>query len=166
MTNGTKQMAQAAYEAATASASASESSDSSEPSSSVNVTLQKASQTTPDDILNSTAYIFATPENLASMAGMMKDLFDRTYYPCLGHLNGRPYAALICAGSDGEGAMRQLERICLGWRLKKVTESTIVITHAQDYESCHRLKVVPEEELERCREVAVGLVEGLKLGMF
>jgi multimeric flavodoxin WrbA len=46
-------------------------------------------------------YIFATPENLAAMAGRMKDFFDRTYYPALDRINGRPYATLICPGSDG-----------------------------------------------------------------
>lgn len=156
-TKGAAQMANAAYEAASSAAGQ-------DPS--VAVSLQHARDTTAEHLLSSSAYLFATPENLASMAGIMKDLFDRTYYPCLGHLNGRAYAALVCAGSDGEGAMRQLDRICTGWRLKKVAEGIIVITHAQDYESCHRDKVIGEGDLERCREVGAGLVEGLKLGMF
>ena len=46
----------------------------------------------------------------------MKDFFDRTYYAVLDGINGRPYAALICAGSDGQNAARQIERIATGWR--------------------------------------------------
>ena len=48
----------------------------------------------------------------------MKEMFDRCYYPCLGKLEGRPYATIICAGSDGENAQRQLDRIATGWRLR------------------------------------------------
>ena len=48
--------------------------------------------------------------NLAAMAGLMKDFFDRTYYPALDRISGRPYAVLICAGSDGHSAARQLAR--------------------------------------------------------
>ncbi len=52
------------------------------------------------------------------MAGVMKDFFDRTYYPALDRIVGRPYATLICAGSDGENAARQIHRIASGWRSK------------------------------------------------
>ena len=44
----------------------------------------------------------------------MKDFFDRTYYPVLDQISGRPYATLICAGSDGHNAARQVERIATG----------------------------------------------------
>ena len=44
--------------------------------------------------------------------------FDRTYYAALDRIAGRPYAALICAGSDGQNAARQVECICTGWRLR------------------------------------------------
>jgi hypothetical protein len=54
------------------------------------------------------------------MAGIMKDFFDRTYYPVLDRINGRPYAVLICAGSDGQNAARQIERIATGWRLRAI----------------------------------------------
>ncbi len=45
---------------------------------------------------------------------MMKDLFDRTYYPALDRISERPYATLIGAGSDGHNAARQVERIATG----------------------------------------------------
>jgi len=51
---------------------------------------------------------------------MMKDFFDRTYYPVLNRITGRPYAILVCAGSDGENAARQIQRIATGWGLKAV----------------------------------------------
>ena len=44
--------------------------------------------------------------NLAAMAGLMKDFFDRTYYPAPDLISGRPYATLICAGIDGYDVAR------------------------------------------------------------
>ena len=73
--------------------------------------LQQAQATQPADVLAADGYLFVTPENLAGMAGLMKDFFDRVYYPVLDRLNGRPYAAMICAGSDGSGAARQSSRL-------------------------------------------------------
>ncbi|MBU2033597.1 MAG: NAD(P)H-dependent oxidoreductase, partial [Alphaproteobacteria bacterium] len=69
----------------------------------------------PDHLLEAQGYLFACPENLASMSGAMKEMFDRCYYPVLGRIEGRPFATLIAAGSDGEGAQRQLDRIAQGW---------------------------------------------------
>src|SRR5437763_7871926 len=89
----------------------------------------------PADLLAAHGYLFACPENLAAMSGAMKEFFDRCFYPCLERLNGRPYAALICAGSDGEGAARQLARIALGWRLKPIAEPLIVNVSAQTPEA-------------------------------
>jgi multimeric flavodoxin WrbA len=100
------------------------------------------------------------------MAGLMKDFFDRSYYPVLGKANGRAYAVLICAGSDGAGAMRQLDRICTGWRLKKVADGIIVITHAQTAERCLAMKTIPDEELVQCRELGAAMVEGLRMGVY
>jgi thioredoxin-like negative regulator of GroEL len=42
---------------------------------------------------------------------------------------------LTIAGSDGSGAVRQLERIVTGWRLRRVAEPLIVCTHAQTPEA-------------------------------
>ncbi|MGB7739810.1 MAG: NAD(P)H-dependent oxidoreductase, partial [Steroidobacteraceae bacterium] len=67
----------------------------------VRTVLLRAQDAQPDDVLGADGYLFATPENLASMSGLMKDFFDRTYYAALDRINGRPYAVMVCAGSDG-----------------------------------------------------------------
>jgi multimeric flavodoxin WrbA len=153
MTGGTAQMAQALAEAAAA-----------EPG--VEVRLRHAAAAGPDDVLAADAYVFATPENLAAISGMLKDFFDRTYYAALDRVNGRPYAVLVCAGSDGANAARQIARIATGWRLKPVAEPLIVCTHAQSPEDILRAKNIPAEELARCAELGAALAGGLALGIF
>ena len=77
--------------------------------------LLTAAEADGGDLLTADGYIFAAPENLAALAGRMKDFFDRAYYVALDRINGRPYAALICAGSDGHNASRQIVRITAGF---------------------------------------------------
>jgi multimeric flavodoxin WrbA len=100
------------------------------------------------------------------MAGMMKDFFDRCYYPVLERIEGRPYASMVCAGSDGSGAARQIERICTGWRLKAVAPALIVNTHAQTPEAILAPKQISPDELARCRELGEALASGLALGVY
>ena len=153
MTGGTAQMAQAAAEGAGDEAG-------------VQVRLLRAPQAQPEDVLAADGYLFATPENLAAMAGLMKDFFDRCYYAALDRLNGRPYAALVCAGSDGQNAARQLERIATGWRLRSVAPTLIVCTHAQTPEAIARPKQIGAAELAQCRDVGAALAAGLALGVY
>jgi multimeric flavodoxin WrbA len=100
------------------------------------------------------------------MAGLMKDFFDRCYYPALGRIEGRPYAAMVCAGSDGSGAARQIERICTGWRLRAVAPALIVCTHAQTPEAILAPKRIAPDELARCSELGEALAGGLALGVY
>jgi multimeric flavodoxin WrbA len=153
MTGGTEQMAQAAAEGARE-----------EPG--VRVRLLRAVQAQPEDVLDADGYVFATPENLAAMAGLMKDFFDRCYYAALDRVNGRPYALLVCAGSDGQNAVRQVERIATGWRLRSVAPALIVCTHAQTPEEIARPKEIGDADLVRCREMGAGLAAGLALGVY
>src|SRR4051795_11826584 len=113
-----------------------------------------------------TAISLQLPENLAAMAGIMKDFFDRTYYPVLDRINGRPYAILICAGSDGQNAARQIERIAIGWRLRAIADPIIVCTHAQTPEAIFAPKVIGSEELGRCEELGATFAAGLSMGVF
>jgi len=152
-TGGTLQMAQAAAAGA-----------GSEPEVAVN--FIHAAEAGPDEMLEADAYIFATPENLAMMSGMMKDFFDRTYYPVLDRIVGCPYAIMICAGSDGENAARQIQRIATGWRLKPIAEPIIVCTHAQTPQAILAPKQIGEYDLQRCEELGATLAAGLALGIY
>jgi len=149
-TGGTRQMAEAAARAATEA----------------RVLLLGAEQAGPDDLLSADGYIFAAPENLASLSGAMKEFFDRCYYAVLDRLNGRPYAVMVCAGSDGEGAARQIARIATGWRLRAVAEPLIVCTRAQTPEAILAPKTIGAAELARCAELGGAMAAGLALGIF
>ena len=150
-TGGSRQMAEAAFSAALAEGSA---------------VLKPAAEAGPRDLLAADGYLFCAPENLAALSGQMKEFFDRCYYPVLGQIEGRPYAQMICAGSDGEGAARQLARIATGWRLKEVQPPLIICTHAQTPEAILAEKQILETDLNRCREVGAALGAGLAMGVF
>jgi len=128
--------------------------------------LKRAHEAEPDDLLSTDGYIFAAPENLAAIAGVMKDFFDRCYYPVLGKIEGRPYAQMVCAGSDGENAARQTARIAKGWRLKMVQEPIIVCTLAQIPEEILSDKVISETDRARCRELGAAMGAGLAMGVY
>ena len=132
----------------------------------VDVVALRAFDATPSDVLRADGFLFATPENLAAMSGALKDFFDRTYYAALDRLNGRPCAVMICAGTDGSAAARQIERIATGWRLRKVAESRIVCTHAQTPAAILAPKTIAEAELHACAEVGEALGHGLAMGLF
>ena len=152
LTGGSQQMAEAAQRGAAAE--------------DVDVRVVAAKDATAEHVLGADAYIFATPENLAALAGVMKDFFDRTYYPVLDRINGRPYATLVCAGSDGHNAVRQIDRICTGWRLKRVADPLIVCTHAQTPDRILAPKTISPEDLRRCEELGATIAAGLALGVF
>ncbi len=128
--------------------------------------LMRAEDVEPDALLSGGGYLFVCPENLATMSGMMKEMFDRCYCPVLGRIEGRPYATAIAAGSDGEGAQRQIDRIAKGWRLKRVAEPLIVNMSAQTAEEILAEKFVGEQELSKCRELGAAMSEGLRQGIF
>lgn len=128
--------------------------------------LLPCDEVTPPDMLAAGAYLFVCPENLAALSGAMKEFFDRSYYPLLGRIEGRAYATAIAAGSDGEGATRQIDRIVTGWRLRRVADPLIVNFAAQTPETILRAKVVPEAEREVCAAMGQVLAEGLAMGIF
>jgi multimeric flavodoxin WrbA len=153
MTGGARQMAEAAERGATT-----------EPD--VVVRRLQAGEAKGEDVLQADGYLWVTPENLAAISGVMKDFFDRTYYAALDRIAGRPYATLVCAGSDGQNAVRQIERICTGWRLKPICEPLVVCTHAQTPEAILAPKTIGVEELRRCEETGAAIAAGLALGVF
>ena len=150
-TGGSRQMAEAAADAAQAE---------------LPITLKTAPETEPADMFEADGYIFCAPENLAAVAGVMKEFFDRCYYPVLGKIEGRPYAQMIGAGSDGENAARQTARIAKGWRLREVQPPLIVCTHAQTPEAILAEKTIPEDQLAKCRDLGAAMGAGISMGVF
>jgi NAD(P)H-dependent FMN reductase len=130
------------------------------------VRLLTAAAADPQAMLDARGYLFCCPENLAGLSGEMKEFFDRCYYPLLGRIEGRAYASLIAAGSDGSGAQRQLDRIATGWRLRRVAEPVIVNLAAQTPEAILAAKTVPPATLAECRDLGSALAEGLTQGIF
>jgi multimeric flavodoxin WrbA len=132
----------------------------------VEAALYCAPNASAQHLLDADGYIFICPENLAAIAGGMKEFFDRCYYPVLGKIEGRPYAAIIAAGSDGENARRQLERIATGWRLKKIMDSQIICTDAQSQKAILAPKILRADQLNIARQAGATLAAGLSMGVF
>lgn len=150
-TGGSRQMAEAAAKGARAE---------------VETLLLEARVATPDHVKSASGYLFCAPENLAALSGEMKEFFDRCYYPVLGQIEGRPYAQMICAGSDGENAARQLARIATGWRLKEVQPPLIICTHAQTEAEILAAKTIPADALQTCQDLGAALGAGLAMGAY
>ena len=103
-----------------------------------------------------TASFFCSPEYFGYMAGAMKDFFDRTYEELKDDPSvlKKPYAVVISAGNDGTFALSHIERICKGYRLKKVQNP--IVNKGQ----------VTEEIIEKCRELGKTIAEGKKARIF
>lgn len=153
MTGGSEALARAAYEGACRAQG-------------VDVRMVNAADAGPTDMLDAQGYLFIFPENLAAISGGMKSFFDRNYYPCLGALNGRPYAMIVCAGSDGSNAVAQAERIATGWRLRQIAESKIVCTYAQTQEAILAPKSIDEADQRSATELGEQIATGMLMGIY
>lgn len=118
------------------------------------VVLKKAGQATLADLLACSGLAIGTPENFGYMSGMIKDFFDRTFLGAQDKVFRKPYVVFISAGNDGSGALREIERIALGYKFRKVFEP--VIARGE----------ITQEILEQCRELGGTLAGGCELGIY
>lgn len=107
-----------------------------------------------DDVLQCRAIIIGTTENFGSMAGLIKDFFERIYYPCLEQTEALPYALYIRAGNDGDGAKTSIERIITGLKWKPMQQPLVC---QGDYRP---------EFLNQCEELGMTVAAGLDAGIF
>lgn len=121
---------------------------------SIAVEITRPRQVTVEDLRDCRVLVICSPEYFGYMAGGIKDLFDRTYELARDHTIGKSYAVVISAGNDGTGALQSIERIILGYRMRKVQEPIIV-----------RGPITPED-LVRCRELGETLAAGMDLGIY
>jgi multimeric flavodoxin WrbA len=118
--------------------------------------LKRAADTVAQDLKDCNAIVICSPEYFGYMAGAVKDLFDRTYEKLKDDpaMYRKPYAVVVSAGNDGSFALSHIERICKGYRLKKVQHPIV----------CKGL--VTEEMVTRCFELGRTIVEGVKARVF
>ena len=120
----------------------------------INLRFVAALQARADDVMQASAIIIGTTENLGYMSGGLKDFFDRIYNPCLEKTQGLPFAAWIRAGSDGTGTRRAIETITTGLRWKAVQEPLILRGEWR------------KEFVGQCEELGLAMAAGLEAGVF
>jgi multimeric flavodoxin WrbA len=126
----------------------------------------RCDRVSPKLLLAADALVLASPECLGSVAGPMKTMLDRCYYPVLGQTEGRAWSALVCAGSDGDGALRLLRRVAAGWRMREVVPALKVISPQQCPSDILAPTRVATEDLARASEFGATLSAGLGLGLW
>jgi multimeric flavodoxin WrbA len=94
--------------------------------SGVEVVAKNPLETDASDIVDCDGILVGTTENFGDMAGLIKDFFERIYYPCLELKQGLPVALYIRAGEDGRGTQSSIEKILTGLRWKPISESLIL----------------------------------------
>lgn len=118
--------------------------------------LKPAPEATLEDLLSCDGLAIGSPEYFGAMAGRVKDFLDRTYEPARKdkRVFKKPYVVFISAGNDGRGALSQIERICLGYPLKKVYEPLIA------------RGAVTDSILRACRELGKTIAAGCQAGIY
>ena len=120
----------------------------------ITVILKKAADVDVEDLLTCSAIAIGSPEYFGTMAGMIKDFFDRTYEAAKDKTIGLPYIIFVCAGNDGRGAIAQIERIAAGYKWKKVQEHL-------------RIAGPPTaQDLAAVEELGLTLAAGVDFGIF
>ena len=120
----------------------------------IDVVCKKAGEATLEDLLKADGLAVGTPENFGYMSGMVKDFFDRTYYPAQDKVFRKPYVIFISAGNDGTGALKAVERIALGYKFKPVYNP--VISRGP----------LTMDILDQCRELGGVLAGGCQAGIY
>jgi len=119
----------------------------------VEVKMLKAKNANAEDLLWADVMALGTPENFGYMSGMTKDFFDRTFYEVEGKLSPLPYALFICAGNDGSGAIRSIERIANGYPFQKIQDPIIC-------------KGDNSTARAQCKELGQMMAVGVEMGIF
>ena len=122
----------------------------------VETTLKEARETSLDDLFGCDGLALGSPEYFGYMSGAIKDLFDRTYYQARGRkeIYKKPYVVFISAGNDGLGALRSIERICVGYQFKKVYEPVVAIGE------------IDETTLAQCEELGKVIAAGCEARIY
>ena len=118
------------------------------------VTIKRAAEAESRDFLQTRTVLCCCAEMNGSLAGGMKELLDRVFYPILKAEHILTLAAIMSTGNDGTGATRQLQRIATGLNAHWAAAPTLV-------------KGIPQAaDLNTAKELAQALIEGSRMGIY
>jgi len=120
----------------------------------ININCCKPPDADTDAVLRADGIILGTTENFGYMSGLLKDFFERIYYPCLEEKQGLPYALYIKAGLDGTGTEIAVEKIIAGLRWRRVHD---IVLLKGEYRSSFE---------NHCEELGTYMAAGLEAGIF
>jgi multimeric flavodoxin WrbA len=126
--------------------------------------LLPAAQISPEMVKNADGLLIASPENFGYMSGLVKDFFDRCFYPCESVMAGKPYALMVCAGNDGTGAMNAMERLITGWRMQRVHAGLIARRIGGQAGSAQGW--LAEADIAIATEIGATMAAGLEAGIY
>ncbi|MDR3089828.1 MAG: NAD(P)H-dependent oxidoreductase [Desulfobulbaceae bacterium] len=106
------------------------------------IVFRKAAEASIDDLLCCDAIAIGSPEYFGTMAGMIKDFFDRTYLIARDRTIGLPYALFVCAGNDGRGAITQIERLAIGYKWRKVLAYERIVGEPTEYGFAQKMRLI------------------------
>ena len=87
--------------------------------------LKRAFEANADDLTSCDAICLGTPDYFSYMAGMLKDFFDRTFYPTQGQVDEKACGVFVTHGGGGK-ASESVEKICRSFRFNQVAETVLV----------------------------------------
>jgi multimeric flavodoxin WrbA len=120
----------------------------------IEVAVREPLEATPDDVLAADGVIIGSTENFGYMSGLIKDFFERIYYPCLEKTEALPCALYVKGGLDGQGAKAGMERIITGLRWKPIRDTLVMKGAFQ------------KEFVDRCEELGLQMAAGLESGIY
>ena len=106
------------------------------------------------DVLKADGIIVGTTENFGYMSGLIKDFYERIYYPCLEKTEALPCALYVKGGLDGQGARTSMERIITGLRWKPIRDTLVLKGSFR------------ESFIDQCEELGMQMAAGLEAGIY
>lgn len=114
------------------------------------VEVKLAKEADAEDLRSCGAIAVGTPDYFSYMAGMVKDFFDRTYYPTQGQVAGKPCVIFVTHGGGGR-AKDSIQSICDSFEFDVLT-GPVMIKNSPEGEDVVSLKDAGRKLARACDE--------------
>lgn len=105
--------------------------------------LKQASEAGENDLVSCDAIAIGSPDYFGYMAGMVKDFFDRTFYPTQGKVSNKPCGIFVTHGGGGE-AVQSVKDLCRSFKFRAVSEP-VSVQNSPDAKAADALKKLGEQ---------------------